>query len=88
MSAVFAVLAPIMGGSAMTVAKIASFDAAQGYSIIRVAGSRHELYVDRTAIERSGPACLLAEQESEYDVICDRSGTLIARNLRTPATHS
>jgi cold shock CspA family protein len=72
----------------MTVGRTASLDAAQGYCIIRVAGSRHELLVDRTAIERSGPPCLLAGQESEYDVICDRSGTLIARNLRTPAVHS
>ena len=72
----------------MTVRTIASFDAAQGYSIIRVAGSRHEMFVDGTAIERPGSACLLARQESEYDVICDRSGTLIARNLRTLAIHS
>jgi cold shock CspA family protein len=87
MSAVFG-LAQIMGGDAMTVGKIASFDSPQGYSIVRVAGSRHALLVDRSAVERSESPCLLAGQDSEYDVICDRSGTLIARNLRTPAVHS
>jgi len=72
----------------MTIGTIGSFDAAQGYSIIRVAGSRHEIFVDRSATERLGPACLSAGQEVEFDVICNTSGTLIARNIRKPAVHS
>jgi cold shock CspA family protein len=78
----------VWGDSAMTIGTIGSCDAPQGYCIVRVAGSRHEIFVDRPAIERSGPACLSAGQEVEFDVICNTSGNLIARNLRTPAVHS
>lgn len=69
----------------MTIGTVTSFDSARGYGFIRSADSPREIFVAIAAAERSGRSTLSLGQEVEYEVACDRGGTLIARNLRKPA---
>jgi CspA family cold shock protein len=67
----------------MTLGKVTSFDPARGYGFIRAADNPREIFIARSALERSGLSTLSQGQELEYDVGCD-GGTLIAKNIRKP----
>jgi CspA family cold shock protein len=69
----------------MTLGKVTSFDAARGYGFVRGADNPREIFVARSALERSGLSTLSSGQELEYDIGCD-GGTLIAKNIRKPAS--
>jgi cold shock CspA family protein len=66
----------------MTIGTVTSFDSARGYGFIRSADSRREIFVAIRDAQRSELPTLSLGQELEYEVSCDRGGTLIARNLR------
>jgi cold shock CspA family protein len=69
----------------MTIGTVTSLDSARGYGFIRSADSPRAIFVAIPAGQWSGPSTLSLGQEVEYEVACDRGGTLIARNLRIPA---
>jgi cold shock CspA family protein len=69
----------------MTIGKVTSFDAARSYGFVRSADSPREIFVSRSALERSGLSALSLGQDLEYEVGCDGS-TLIAKNIRKLAS--
>ena len=61
---------------------VISFDPARGYGFIHPAGGRHDICVHVSAVERSHLSTLQPGQAIEYDIACNRAGTLMAINLK------
>jgi CspA family cold shock protein len=66
----------------MTTGTVKSFDVARGYGFIRPADRRGEIFVHISAVEQSHLTRLVEGEEVEYQVVCNRAGTLMAVNIK------
>ena len=65
-----------------SIGTVISFDPAQGYGFIQPADGRRDVCVHISAVGRLRLSELCPGQAIEYDIACNRAGTLMAINLK------